>query len=100
MRLIEFWLNHSGEFLDAILRHLELVAASTGIAVAVGVPLGVISYRNPRVGAPLVGLANVVQTIPSIAMLGFLIPLPLIGGTRPPAARGAWVLSALRAVIR
>src|SRR5215510_6106424 len=83
MPLIEFWLNHSGEFLDAILRHLALVVASTGIAVAAGVPLGVISYRNPRVGAPLVGLANVVQTIPSIAMFGFLIPLPLIGGIGP-----------------
>jgi osmoprotectant transport system permease protein len=61
-------LNNGREFLDAILRHLELVAASTGIAVATGVPLGVISYRNPRVGAPLVGLANVMQTIPSLAM--------------------------------
>ncbi|HEY9434671.1 MAG TPA: ABC transporter permease, partial [Blastocatellia bacterium] len=100
MRLIEFWLNHSREFLDAIFRHLALVAASTGIAVAVGVPLGVVSYRNPRVGAPLVGLANVVQTIPSLAMFGFLIPMPLIGGIGAKAAVIALILYALLPVIR
>jgi osmoprotectant transport system substrate-binding protein/osmoprotectant transport system permease protein len=100
MRLIEFWLNNSGEFLDAIFRHLALVVASTGIAVAAGVPLGVISYRNPRVGAPLVGIANVVQTIPSLAMFGFLIPMPLIGGIGAQAAVIALILYALLPVIR
>src|SRR5262245_18890556 len=100
MRLIEFWLNHGNEFLDAILRHLALVAASTGIAVAAGVPLGVLSYRNPRVGAPLVGLANVVQTIPSLAMFGFLIPMPFIGGIGPQAAVIALILYALLPVMR
>src|SRR5215510_395103 len=100
MPLIEFWLNHSGEFLDAILRHLALVVASTGIAVAAGVPLGVISYRNPRVGAPLIGLANIVQTIPSIAMFGFLIPMPLIGGIGAQAAVIALILYALLPVMR
>jgi len=100
LRLIDFWLNHGREFLYAILRHLELVAASTGIAVATGVPLGVLSYRNPRVGAPLVGLANVVQTIPSLAMFGFLIPMPLIGGIGPKAAVIALILYALLPVMR
>jgi osmoprotectant transport system permease protein len=100
MRLIEFWLNQGGEFLDAILRHLALVVASTGIAVAAGVPLGVLSYRNPRIGAPLIGLANVVQTIPSIAMFGFLIPMPLIGGIGPQAAVIALILYALLPVMR
>src|SRR5262245_18420195 len=100
MRLIEFWLNHGSEFLDAILRHLALVAISTGIAVATGVPLGVISYRNPRVGAPLVGLANIMQTIPSLAMFGFLIPIPLIGGIGAKAAVIALILYALLPVMR
>jgi osmoprotectant transport system permease protein len=100
MRLIEFWLNHGGEFLDAILRHLALVVVSTGIAVAAGVPLGVVSYRNPRVGAPLVGLANIMQTIPSLAMFGFLIPLPLIGGIGAKAAVIALILYALLPVMR
>ncbi len=100
MRLIEFWLNHSGEFLSAILRHLALVVASTGIAVAAGVPLGVVSYRNPRLSGPLIGLANIVQTIPSLAMFGFLIPMPLIGGIGAQAAVIALILYALLPVMR
>ncbi len=100
MRLIEFWLNHGSEFLSAILRHLALVAASTGIAVAVGVPLGVFSYRNPRLGSPLIGLANVAQTIPSLAMFGFLIPMPLIGGIGAKAALIVLFLYALLPVMR
>jgi osmoprotectant transport system permease protein len=100
MHLIEFWLNHGSEFLGAILRHLALVAASTGIAVAMGVPLGVVSYRNPRLGSPLIGLANIVQTIPSLAMFGFLIPMPLIGGIGAKAAVIVLILYALLPVMR
>src|SRR5262245_2405606 len=100
MRLIEFWLNHGGEFLEAILRHLALVAASTGIAVAAGVPLGVFSYRNPRLGSPLIGIANVVQTIPSLAMFGFLIQMPLIGGIGEKAALIVLSLYALLPVMQ
>ena len=100
MRLIEFWLNHGGEFVSAILRHLALVAASTGIAVAAGVPLGVFSYRNPRLGSPMIGLANIVQTIPSLALFGFLIPMPLIGGIGWKAAVIALILYALLPVMR
>jgi osmoprotectant transport system permease protein len=100
MRLFEFWLNHSGEFLSAILRHLALVAASVGVAVVIGVPLGVFAYRRPRMGGPLIGLANVVQTIPSLAMFGFLIPIPLIGGIGAKAALIVLILYALLPVMR
>ena len=100
MRLLEFWLNHGSEFLAAILRHLALVAAAIGVAVAVGVPLGVLAHRRPRVGNPLIGLANVVQTIPSLAMFGFLIPLPVIGGIGAKAALIVLILYALLPVMR
>ncbi len=100
MRLIEFWLNHGSEFLNATLRHLALVMASTGIAVAVGVPLGVTAYRNPRVGSPLIGFANIVQTIPSLAMFGFLIPMPMIGGIGAKAAVIVLILYALLPVMQ
>jgi osmoprotectant transport system permease protein len=100
MRLIEFWLNHGSEFLSATLRHLALVLASTGIAVAVGVPLGVTAYHNPRVGSPLIGIANIVQTIPSLAMFGFLIPIPLIGGIGAKAALIVLILYALLPVMQ
>lgn len=100
MRLIEFWLNHRTEFLGAILRHLALVAASVGVAVLIGAPLGVLAHRRPRLGAPLIGLANVVQTIPSLAMFGFLIPIPFIGGIGAKAALIVLTLYALLPVIR
>jgi osmoprotectant transport system permease protein len=100
MRLLEFWLNHSGEFLSAIARHLAMVVAATGVAVAVGVPLGVFAFRRPRLGNPLIGLANVVQTIPSLAMFGFLIPLPVVGGIGAKAALIVLTLYALLPVMR
>jgi len=100
MRLIEFWLNHGGEFLSAILRHLALVLAAIGVAVAVGIPLGILAQRRPRLGNPLIGLANIVQTIPSLAMFGFLIPLPIIGGIGAKAALIVLILYALLPVMR
>lgn len=100
MRLIEFWLNHAGEFLSAILRHLAMVVAATGVAAAVGVPLGVLAHRRPRLGNPLIGAANIVQTIPSLAMFGFLIPLPVIGGIGAKAALIVLTLYALLPVMR
>jgi osmoprotectant transport system substrate-binding protein/osmoprotectant transport system permease protein len=100
MRLLEFWISHSGEFLSAMLRHLALVAASVGVAVLIGVPLGVLSSRRPRLGGPLIGLANIVQTIPSLAMFGFLIPIPFIGGIGAKAALIVLILYALLPVMR
>ena len=100
MRLIEFWVTNSSEFTGAVLRHLALVAASVGVAVLIGVPLGVLAYRKPRLGSPLIGLANIVQTIPSLAMFGFLIPIPLIGGIGAKAALIVLILYALLPVMR
>jgi osmoprotectant transport system permease protein len=100
MRLIEFWLNHRAEFLGALAQHLALVAAATGVAVAAGVPLGILAHRRPRLGGPLIGAANIVQTIPSLAMFGFLIPLPLIGGIGARAALVVLILYALLPVMR
>jgi osmoprotectant transport system permease protein len=56
------------------------VLVSTVVAVAVGVPIGIIAARKPRLGAPLAAAASIVQTVPSLALFGFLLPLPLIGG--------------------
>src|SRR5262245_16545348 len=100
MRLIEFWVTNWGEFTGAVFRHLALVAVSVGVAVLIGVPLGVIAYRKPRLGSPLIGFANIVQTIPSLAMFGFLIPIPFIGGIGAKAALIALILYALLPVMR
>ncbi|HZS06162.1 MAG TPA: ABC transporter permease/substrate-binding protein [Blastocatellia bacterium] len=100
MRLLEFWLNNRADFLAALARHLALVVAATGIAVAIGVPLGVVAYRRRRLGSWLIGFANIVQTIPSLAMFGFLIPLPYVGGIGAKAALIVLILYALLPVMR
>jgi osmoprotectant transport system permease protein len=100
MRLLEFWLNNRAEVLAALGEHLALVFVSTLIAVLVGVPLGVVAHRRRRLGAALIGLANVAQTIPSLAMFGFLIPLPFVGGIGAKAALLVLILYALLPVMR
>ncbi len=81
-------------------QHLMLVLVSTSIAVAVGIPLGILLSRRPSLRTPVLGLANVMQTVPSLALFGFLIPLPYIGGIGARTAIVALVLYALLPVIR
>ena len=73
---------------------------STALAVAIGVPLGVALTRRPRLARPVLGFANVVQTIPSLALFGFLIPLPLIGGIGARTAIAALIVYALLPILR
>ena len=77
-----------------------LVFLSTALAVAIGVPLGVALTRRPRLAKPVLGFANVVQTIPSLALFGFLIPLPFIGGIGARTAVAALVVYALLPILR
>ena len=100
MPLFLFWVSHRDELVRLTLQHVVLVAVSTGIAVAIGIPLGIVAARRPRLGASLVGFANLVQTIPSLALLGFLIPLPFVGGIGPRAALVALVLYGLLPILR
>lgn len=100
MTLLDFWRSHAGEFGALLAQHIMLVGVSTTIAVAAGVPLGILAARRPRLGAPLVWVANVVQTIPSLAMFGFLLPLPLVGGLGARVAIFVLILYALLPVIR
>ena len=87
------------EIVNATLEHLVLVLASVGIATAVGVPLGVALTRRPGWQRSVLGMANVVQTIPSLALFGLLIPLPIFGsGTR--TALVALTLYALLPILR
>ncbi len=80
--------------------HLMLVLISTSVAVAIGIPLGILLSRRPALRTPVLGLANVMQTVPSLALFGFLIPLPFIGGIGARTAIVALVLYALLPVIR
>ena len=100
MTLFQFWRAHAAEFAALLGQHVLLVAFSTAIAIAAGVPIGILAARRPRIGAPIVWLANVVQTIPSLAMFGFLLPLPLIGGLGARVAIFVLILYALLPIIR
>jgi osmoprotectant transport system permease protein len=82
------------------LEHLGLVALSTLIAVAIGVPLGIAIARSPRLRGPILGLASILQTIPSLALFGFLIPLPFLGGIGARTAIVALVVYALLPIVR
>jgi len=81
-------------------QHLVLVLVSTGIAAALGLPLGIAMARRPRLARALLGVAGLLQTIPSLALFGFLIPLPFIGGIGARTAIVALVLYALLPVLR
>ena len=100
MTLVSFLAAHRSEFTALLLQHVLLVVASTGAAILVGVPGGVLAARRPRAGAPIVWLANVVQTIPSLAMFGFLLPLPFVGGLGARVAIVVLILYALLPIVR
>ena len=88
------------DILDLTSEHLILVLTTMAIACAIGVPLGILLTRRARWRAPVLGVANILQTIPSLALFGFLIPLPLIGGIGPRTAIVALVVYALLPILR
>jgi len=99
-RLFEFWISHRTELASLLGQHVLLVCVSTFAAVAIGVPLGIFASRRPRLAAPLMAAASVVQTIPSLAMFGFLLPVPLIGGVGARAALVVLILYGILPIVR
>ncbi len=100
MTLVAFWQRHAHELARLTGEHVVLVILSTAVAAAIGLPVGILAARRPRLGAPLTAIANVLQTVPSLAMLGFLLPLPLVGGVGRRTALVALTLYALLPVVR
>jgi len=80
--------------------HLTLVAAAMSIAILLGVPLGIVLTRRPGARRWMLGLASVMQTVPSLALFGFLIPIPIIGGIGQRTVIVALVLYALLPILR
>ena len=97
MRLFEFYARHAGEVWLLLGQHIGLVAISTAIALAFGLPLGVLVARRPAWRRPVLGFANVFQTIPSLALFGLLIPVFGIGAW---TAITALVVYALLPIVR
>jgi len=95
--LFDFMRQQSGKLLDQLLQHIGLTFISLLIAVIIGVPLGIFIARNKKFSAPVLGFTGILQTIPSIALLGFMIPLLGIG---PVPAIVALFLYALLPIVR
>lgn len=89
-----------GEIAAVSLEHLQLVLAATIAAVALAVPAAVLLTRQPRFRGWALGFANITQTIPSLALFGFLLPIPIIGGIGPRSAIVALTLYALLPILR
>ncbi|WP_445635405.1 glycine betaine ABC transporter substrate-binding protein [Nostoc sp. DSM 114161] len=90
-------------FLEIILRtgeHLILVVIAMVVAVSIGIPLGIFITRQPQLAQPIIGLTNAIQTTPSLAIFGFLISVPFLGGIGKVPAIVALILYALLPVIR
>jgi osmoprotectant transport system permease protein len=100
VNVFDFLLRNRAEVLALTLEHLALVAVAMLIAVALGIPLGILVTRQQALRRWVLGTANIFQTVPSLALFGFLIPVPLLGGIGGRTAIVALVLYALLPIIR
>ncbi len=97
---LEFCAHNRAQIYQLFLEHLWLVGVSMLLAVLVGLPLGILVTRHPRWNKPILGGANVVQTIPSLALFGFLLPAPWLGERADRLAIAALTLYALLPIIQ
>jgi osmoprotectant transport system permease protein len=100
MNVWQFMLQNHTEVLELTVEHLWLVGVSTLLAVLIGIPLGILITRWPALNKPVLGGANIIQTIPSLALFGFLLPAPWIGARADRLAILALTLYALLPLIR
>ena len=100
MNWYEFLLQNRSEVFERMVEHIGLVGASMAISLAIGLPLGVALVSRGKLQRWVIGAANVVQTVPSLALFGFLIPVPWIGGIGASTAIVALALYALLPILR
>lgn len=100
MNFFHFMVQNRDQVLELTLEHLWLVGVSTFAAVIVGIPLGIMIARWPKWNKPVLAGANIIQTIPSLALFGFLLPVPWLGERVDRLAILALTLYALLPVIR
>lgn len=97
---MNFIFTHKREVATLTAEHLWLVAVSMLLAIVIGVPLGILLTRRPRWKAVVLGSTNVIQTIPSLALFGLLLPLPWLGARADRLAIVALALYALLPIVR
>src|SRR6266705_1632491 len=100
MNVWQFMSQNRTEVLELTLEHLWLVGVSMALAVLIGIPLGILITRWPKLNKPVLGGANIIQTVPSLALFGFLLPVPWIGERADRLAILALTLYALLPLIR
>jgi osmoprotectant transport system permease protein len=100
MNAWRFFVEHRAEILGATANHLTLVVIAMAFAIAIAVPLGMFIVHRPTLRNFALALASIFQTIPSLALFGFLIPIPFIGGIGRRTAIVALVLYALLPILR
>jgi osmoprotectant transport system permease protein len=100
MNLLHFLWQNQEQVLELTMEHLWLVGISTLLAVLIGIPLGIMSAHRPVLNKPVLGTANIIQTIPSLALFGFLLPVPWLGDRADRLAILALTLYALLPIIR
>jgi osmoprotectant transport system permease protein len=97
---LNFIFTHKREVATLTAEHLWLVGVSMLLAIAIGVPLGILLTRRPKWKAVVLGSTNVIQTIPSLALFGLLLPLPWLGARADRLAIVALALYALLPIVR
>src|SRR5260370_1395563 len=100
MNFLQFMMANRQQVLDLTLEHMTLAGVATLLAALVGIPLGILITRIPQLSKPVLGGANIIQTIPSLALFGFLLPAPWIGERGSRLAILALALYALLPLIR
>ncbi len=100
MNVVQFILQNHAQVLELTLEHLRLVGLATLFATLLGIPLGVLIAHRPRLNKPVLASANIIQTIPSLALFGFLLPVPWLGARSDRLAILALALYALLPIIR
>jgi osmoprotectant transport system permease protein len=100
MNLVHFLLQNHDQVLELTVEHLWLVGLSTLFATLIGIPLGILIAHRPSLNKPVLASANIIQTIPSLALFGFLLPLPWLGERVDRLAILALTLYALLPIIR
>lgn len=100
MSILQFFLDNQSQVYTLTLEHLWLVGVSMILAVGLGTPLGILLARRPALRQMVLGSANIVQTIPSLALFGFLLPAPWLGERADRLAVTALTLYALLPIIQ
>ncbi|MFP5226021.1 MAG: ABC transporter permease [Acidobacteriota bacterium] len=96
----DFLRQYGGQIVELTVEHLWLTGAAMLFATLIAVPLGVWLTQRPAWAKPVIGIANVLQTIPSLAMFGFLLPLPWLGERAARVAIVALTAYALLPILR